>query len=225
MRSTPASALFLVFCFSSLHAQTAAAGFGAVSGGSALTRTHDEPKPPDCLIRTTEDFVPLTLSERLVHALSSVAGPSPLAFVALRAGIDTAGNRPQEWGRGAGGFGLRYGSYYAEYFISQSLEQAGAMALQEDTRYFASGEHSFFRRMAYAAGSTVLARHDNGSRSISISVLGGAAGAAFISRAWQPRSNGSAADAAVSFGLTMASRAILNEAREFSPRILGRILR
>jgi hypothetical protein len=53
--------------------------------------------------------------------------------------------------------------------------------------------------------TTLLARHDNGDQSFSFSHIGSAAGAAFISRAWQPRGTTSAADGAVSFGISVGS--------------------
>jgi len=166
----------------------------------------------------------MTRSERLVYAETSTLGTTAFVFAAARAGLDQAVDRPQEWQQGARGFGLRYGSVYGEYFIGQTFEHLTAYGLHEDNRYFASGQRGLARRLGYAIGSTFLARHDDGSRSISISGIGGAGAAAWLSRQWQPRSTTSNADAAVSFGLTLGVRAGLNILREFSPR-LERILR
>jgi hypothetical protein len=52
--------------------------------------------------------------------------------------------------------------------------------------------------------------------------MSSAAGAAFISRAWQPRSTTTAGDGAVNFGLTMASDASFNIFREFWPDLSHR---
>ena len=65
--------------------------------------------------------------------------------------------------------------------------------------------------------STLLARHDNGNTYFSFSRMGGAAGAAFISREWQPRSTTTAGDGAVSFGISMGSDVGFNVVREFWP--------
>jgi hypothetical protein len=184
-----------------------------------------EKPPAACLYRMAEDFVPMTRSERVPEAVASVAGGNPFVFSAISAAIGQGYGRPREWGQGAEGFGLRYGSGYAQYFLSQIFEQGTAYMLHEDNRFFGSGERSAGRRLRYAVASALLARHDDGSRSVSISAIGGAAGAAFLSRAWQPRSTTSAGDGAESFGLTMAARIGVNILREFSPRIFGRILR
>jgi hypothetical protein len=93
--------------------------------------------------------------------------------------------------------------------------------LHEDNRYFVSGQTGFLRRTKYAIVSTLLARNDNGTQSFSFSRVGSAAGASFISRAWQPRSTTSAGDGAVSFGITMASDMGFNVFREFWPDLKG----
>ena len=167
----------------------------------------------------------MTKSERLTTAEAAVVGPSPFVYTALRAGINQAWNRPKEWKQDAAGFGWRYGSIYAEYLISQTFEQGVSYMRHEDNRYFVSGDRNVLRRFGWALTGAVLARHDDGRLRPSISAIGGAAAAAFVSRAWQPRSTTSAGDGAVSFGLTLAGRAGLNVMREFSPRFAARILR
>lgn len=79
-------------------------------------------------------------------------------------------------------------------------------------------------RLTYVLSSTVLARHDDGSRSVSISVISGAAASGFLSRGWQPRSTTTAGDGAVSFGLTMGFRAGMNVAREYLPARFSKFL-
>lgn len=167
----------------------------------------------------------MTLSERLVYGLRSVTGPVAFLRTALRAAVNQGLDSPKEWGQGDEAFARRFGSAFAERIISQSLQQGAALALHEDNRYFRSGEHGFKRRLGYAVASSFLARHDDGARHISISGIGGVAGEAFIARAWQPRSTGSAGDAALAFGTAMATRVGINTAREFLPRVLTRLLR
>jgi hypothetical protein len=64
-----------------------------------------------------------------------------------------------------------------------------------------------------------MARSRNGSRHVSISEIGGFAGGAFISRAWQPSSNAQASNAAASMGVSIGLAAGMNVAHEFFPRI------
>lgn len=162
-------------------------------------------------------FAPMTRSERFHNYLVRVAGPQPFITAAATAGISQAEGTPKEWGGGAEGYGKRSGSAFAEHFIRGTLEYGVSAALHEDNRYFVSGQTGFFRRTKYAVVSTLLARHDNGDQSFSFSRIGSAAGAAFISRAWQPRSITSAGDGAVSFGISMGSDIGFNVVREFWP--------
>lgn len=50
-------------------------------------------------------------------------------------------------------------------------------------------------------------------------------GRLFISRLWRPRSNDSAGDGAVSFGISMATNAGVNVIREFLPDVTHHIFR
>ena len=167
----------------------------------------------------------MTPSERIGHAIRDLTSPKEFIYDAMRAGLDQAVNGHEEWGQGVKGFARRYGSGYAQYFISETLTEGSAYFLHEDNRYFRSGKQGFGPKFRYAITSTLLTRHDDGSRSISISTIGGVAGAAFISRIWQPRSTSSAGDAAVSFGLTIMFRSGLNLLREFSPGLAGKVLK
>lgn len=177
---------------------------------------------PDCRVRTAEDFVPMTRTLRAAYYVRSIVGPEAFLYSAVRAAGEQAIHRPREYGQGAEGFGLRMGSIYAERIIGQTFEHGFALGLHEDNRYFASGQRGFGRRLAYAFGSAFVARHDDRSRALSLSVLGGTAVGAFVSRTWQPHSTTSMADGAVSFGVTLGLRAVFNVAREFMPAVVAR---
>ena len=94
--------------------------------------------------------------------------------------------------------------------------------LHEDNRYFVSREKGFWPRFGYSLSSGILARHDNGKRYPSASLLIGYAGGAYVSRFWQPASANSVGDAAVSFGISMGWNIGLGAVKEFLPGILHR---
>jgi hypothetical protein len=175
-------------------------------------------------VRQAEDFVPMTRSERAAHYAHAILGPEAFVFSAAQAGINQLRNTPEEWQQGAEGYGRRYGNAYAKRIIGQTIENGVAFGLHEDNRYFRSGKQGI-GRLGYAVTSAFLARHDDGSRFISFSAIGGAAGSGFISRVWQPRSTTSMGDGATSFGISMGFRAGFNVAREFLPRRIGKFLR
>jgi hypothetical protein len=191
---------------------------GAVS--SAFAFADDQPDNdlrPAVSSPPPREFAPMTRSERISRYLTGLTDAESVFRAAASAGFAQSSNTPREWGGGAEAYGKRVGNSYAEHFINRTLQYGIAAALHEDNRYFASGETGFFRRTKYAIASTFLARHDNGSRFLSISRFGGVAGAAFISRQWQPRSTTSAGDGAVSFGTTMGVDVGFNIFREFWP--------
>jgi hypothetical protein len=180
----------------------------------------DSPGPTSvaaAVISPAPQFSPMTRSERLRNYLVNVFGWEAVFRSAAGGAIRQADDSPKEWGGGAKAYGERVGSAYAQHFIDRSLQYAISSAFHEDNRYFVSGESGFFRRTKYAIKSTLMARHDNGNQYISFSRIGGAAGGAFISREWDPRSINTAGDGAVSFGLTMGTEMGFNVFREFWP--------
>ena len=177
----------------------------------------DGPKPTTSSTPTAAEFLPMTRSERLRNYLLGIGGVESVIRAAASGGIRQAENSPKEWGGGAQAYGYRVGDAFAQHVIRGTLQYGASAILHEDNRYFVSGQSGFFRRAKYAVASTFLARHDNGQQQLSFSHIGGAAGTAFISRIWQPRSTTSAGDGAVSFGIAMGTDIGFNMFREFFP--------
>jgi hypothetical protein len=173
--------------------------------------------------RTQDQFEPLTPKERLKVYAKDLFSPFHLMMAGASAGITQAQNVPTQWGQGARGYGRRYANYYAYALTSSALQMAGEDLLHEDNLYYGYGEHGIWKRVRYAVKSSVLARSADGTRHLSISQIGSTAGAAFISRLWQPPNNDSAGDGAVSFAISLATNAGVNVALEFLPDITRRI--
>ena len=201
------------------HRLTALLGFTAAFAiGTAMAGEGTKPDA-DTAASTPppREFAPMTRSERFANYATSLADPGSILSAAASAGIRQATNSPKEWGGGAEAYGDRIGSAFAQHVIQNTLMAGSAFALHEDNRYFASGQSGFLRRVKYAVRGTLMARHDDGHQSLSFSRIGGTAGAAFISRIWQPPSATTAGDGAVSFGISMGSQAGFNIFREFWP--------
>jgi|SRR5215831_3378137 len=169
------------------------------------------------------DFRPLTQSERTHLYFKTMVNPLGFFKAAFSAGIDQWKDKPPEWSQGASGYGKRFLNIEGQYSIQRTVTFGLSSALHEDNRYFNSGKQGVWRRTEYALTSSMLARHDDASRHVSISQLGGVAAAAFLSRLWQPKSQSSLGDGAVSFGLTMAGNTGFSVVKEFLPD-LGRAL-
>jgi hypothetical protein len=169
--------------------------------------------------KTQDQFKPLTSKERLKIYSEDLVSPFHFFLAGASAGITQLKDTPAEWGGGAEGYGKRFANYYALATVGNIFQMVGEDLLREDNFYYGSGEHGVWKRVKYAVKSSVLARGSNGSQHFSISQVGSTAGAAFISRLWQPRTNDSAGDGAVSFGIAMATNAGVNVIREFLPDI------
>jgi hypothetical protein len=151
---------------------------------------------------------------------------NPFGYIkaGFSAGLDQWKDKPPEWEQGASGYGKRFANIVGQYSIQRTVTFGLASALHEDNRYFNSGKRGLWPRTGYALASGMLSRHDDGSLHLSISQVGGVAAGAFLSRFWLPPSQHSAADAAASFGITMASNMGFGVVKEFLPD-LGRALR
>jgi len=170
---------------------------------------------------TTEasDFQPLTQRERTQIYLKTMANPLGYMKAGFSAGIDQWKDKPAEWEQGVSGYGKRFANILGQYTIQRTVTFGLSSGLHEDNRYFNSGKKDFWPRIGYAVASGILARHDDGTRHVSFSQLGGVAAGAFVSRVWQPASQHSLGDGAVSFGLTMTSNMGFGVVKEFLPDI------
>lgn len=166
-----------------------------------------------------KDFRPLHEDERIQLYVDTMVNPFGYIKAAFSAGLDHWQDKPSEWEQGISGYGKRYVNITAQYSIQRTITFGLSSALHEDNRYFNSGQKGFWRRTRYALMSGFMARHDDGSRHVSVSQIGGVAAGAFISRAWQPPSQRSAGDGATSFGISMLSNIGFSEVKEFIPDI------
>ncbi len=167
-------------------------------------------------------FVPVTEGERVLLYLQDTVNLVSVLSSATSAGIGQWRDRPPEWNQGGQGYGRRFGSAYAEHIAQATLMFGASSLLHEDNRYFRCGAAGFKTRLGYAVESTFLARHDDGSRHVSISKIGAFAGAALISRAWQSASSGALRNAGANFGISIAVAAGFEVAREFLPDLWHR---
>lgn len=173
--------------------------------------------------KTQDQFKPLTAKKRFKVYSDDLLSPFHFFMAGVSAGVTQAQNVPPEWGQGAEGFGRRYANYYATATVSDMLQMVGEDLLHEDNLYYGSGEHGIWKRVKYAVKSSVLARGGDGTQHFSISQIGSTAGAAFISRLWQPKDDRSASNGAESFGIALATNAGVNVVREFLPDVTRHI--
>jgi hypothetical protein len=175
--------------------------------------------------KTQADFKPLTANQKAKFYAKGLISPVMFFTAGAAAGIAQMEHVPHAWGQGADGYGERFGNYLAKQAVQRTLRLGLEELLHEDNRYFASGERGMGRRFVYALKSSVMARTDDGRQRISLSEIGSIAGGSFLSRVWQPTTNSSAGDGAVSFGIGMGANAGMNVLREFLPDATRRVFR
>ena len=166
------------------------------------------------------DFRASTQKERNQRYGKTLVNPIWYLKGALSAGQNQWMDKPAEWEQGASGYGKRYADIQGQYAIQKTVIFGLESLLHEDNRYFGSKKKGVWPRVGYALSSGVLARHDNGKRYPSISLVAGYASGAFLSRLWQPASSNTAGDGAVSFGISMGWNIGFGVVKEYLPDIL-----
>jgi hypothetical protein len=137
----------------------------------------------------------LTFGERFKIYWESFIHPQSVIGPALSAGIGQWQDTPHEWGQGGDGYGLRFASGYGRSVIARTIAFGVAAADREDDRYFPLNEGGIWRRTRHAVVGTFVSRTPSGGTMPAISRFAGVYSAAFISNAWEPRSQNSTADA------------------------------
>jgi hypothetical protein len=163
------------------------------------------------------DFQPQTQHERNISYREGLINPFGLGKIAGSAGVAQLIPKPESWGQGEEAYGKRVANLGGQYLIQKTVTWGLASALHEDNRYFGSGKHGFGPRALYALESSVLARHDDGSRALSISEIGGFATSAFVAGSWLPPDQNSPSNAAVRFAIGMGGNAAACMLKEFLP--------
>jgi len=213
--STPV--LYLSVCLAAAFGQTRSrpSTTGPSSGSSGQAEAN---RAATATLPGRAPYAPMTEKERLVYYLK--ASVNPIAFIRDGAGaaIGQWRDSPKEWREGARGYQFRYESAFGEHIVKESLEFTTSSIFQEDNRFRPSGESGFGTRLGYGITSAFSARHSDGSRHFSFSKVLSFAGAALISREWQPESTGHLKNAGANFGSMLGAAVGFDVLKEFWPR-------
>jgi len=187
-------------------------------GGGVLNHMYGFLKIPNADKRA--EFKPMTQNERNQMFMQRLSSPVWLVKASASAGFHQWADDPEEWEQGASGYGKRYADVLGQYAVRNTVRFGLESLLHEDNRYFGSGKKGAGRRIGYALSSGFLARHDNGKRYPSVSLIVSCASGAGLSRLWQPPSTDSYRDAASRFAVTMGWNVGLGVLKEFMPDLL-----
>jgi hypothetical protein len=188
-----------------------ASGFAQITNPGAAN-------PPAAPANAQPVYTPLTGSDRLQMFGRGVFGPMALATGAFSAAFGQWRDRPHEWPQGAEGYGMRFGSGYAQRIARETLTLGSTSLIYQDNRYFRSTDTRNMARLRHAIVSTFTARREDGSTTFGYCRIGSMLGASFIARTWQPPSTGSVNSAFQNFGTAVGVAMGINVAREFLPK-------
>ena len=139
----------------------------------------------------------------------------------MRAGISQAENSEPGYGRGAAGYGRRYGAAFADGTIEGFM--TGAIfpsILRQDPRYYQLGKGGFWRRTGYAVSRIFITRADSGKIQFNYSeVVGSALSGGISTYSYHPRSERTVRNSLTVWGTQIGYDAIAGVFNEFWPDI------
>jgi hypothetical protein len=173
--------------------------------------------------RTVEEdklIAPIATKEKFSIAAKDSFDPYAFPIAGFYAGLSYDRNDYAEWGRGAAGFGRRFGAAFADQTVSNYMTEAVfPTLLREDPRYFRLGRGSFWRRAGYAISRVFVTRTDDGGREFNYSEFGGNAVMAVTGDAYYPRGDRTVSAAAGRWGTQIGLDVVFNVAKEFWPDV------
>jgi hypothetical protein len=161
----------------------------AYGAGQMTPATERQPKPED------SSYSPITGKQRITWVVKGTIGPQSLATGLFTAAIQTAENRPREYGPHWDGYGKRYGLRLTGVGTEHVMEAGVGALWGEDPRYFRSRDSSFGGRMKNVMVMTVSARRTDGGLAPAYARFVAMPASNFVSNAWRPDSIANPSDA------------------------------
>jgi hypothetical protein len=139
----------------------------------------------------------------------------------ILAGISLAENSEPGYGRGAAGYGKRYGAAFADGTIEGFVTGAILPSiLRQDPRYYQLGKGGFWRRTAYAVSRIFVTRADSGRIQFNYSEIAGSALSAGISTySYHPSSERTVRNSLSVWGTQVGYDTVSQVINEFWPDI------
>lgn len=163
------------------------------------------------------DYKPITAGGRATWVLKNTFGYRSLALGLAWSGVQTARNKPVEWGPGWEGFGKRFGTRQATRLIGSTVEASVGALWGEDPRYFHSSRKGFWPRANHAARMTFFSYRRDGSTGFAYARAIGISASKAISSTWYPPSSDDWQDTTSRIGISYLGRFLTNLWYEFTP--------
>ncbi len=130
---------------------------------------------------------PETPKEKMTTALEDSFDYSAFVFVGVQAGAAMASASTPEFHQGAAGYARYYWHTFADQ-ADENLQVEGLLPIvfHEDNRYYTRGHGHVARRAEYSVTRLLITRKDDGERTVNLSEIVGAGGAAGLSAIYYP---------------------------------------
>ncbi|HEV7968856.1 MAG TPA: hypothetical protein VGP19_14865 [Candidatus Acidoferrales bacterium] len=176
--------------------------------------------PNQLTVEGAKKVSPIAAGEKFKLVAEGAFDPYEFITVGVLAGIGQATNDTPEWGQGAKGYGIRYGTDFGDQIIGNFMVGAVLPSVfHQDPRYFQSGKGSFARRFGYALSRVAVTRGDSGKTQFNISEIAGNGIAGVISNTYHPPSERTFGQTSQTWATQMGVDAIGFELKEFWPDI------
>lgn len=166
-----------------------------------------------------ENYVPITMKERLMWLLDTTLGPSHLAGGVVSAAYGTAVDKPPEDGPHWSGFAERYGVRLTGIATSNVMEAGLGAFWGEDPRYKSARGKSFGERVESVLLQTVETRKRGGEFSPAYARCIAFSASNFLSNAWRPDSEADSYHAGLRIGEAFGGQLASNTWDEFWPSV------
>jgi hypothetical protein len=176
-------------------------------------------------IPSTHPLRPLTLQQRQqVYVRQTFLTAGSYVARMFSAGIDQVRGVPSQWGGGMDAYGLRFGSRYGQFVITNTLQSAGNAMLGYETRYDLCKCKGFWPRSKHAIARNFYTYNaTERERRPQIPLYAGAFGAGMISSIWLPGHRSSWTDGAYAALGQAAYGSGINWVSEFAFDILHKV--
>lgn len=166
----------------------------------------------------TISAAPFTVRDKFDYRIVQSFGLRGFVGSALSAAVGQAMNAPHEWGQGAEGYALRYGSSFGGNVTRQSFSWVLESAFHEDPRYFPSEDKcSAKERLINALKQSFITKTDRGGDEFAYARFISAFGAGQFENIWLPRSDNTVAKGIQRGAISIGADAAYDMLQEFFP--------
>ena len=171
---------------------------------------------PNFYVSYIFDAAPLTAKQKFTLSLHDTFDPFNVVVAGAAAGIEQGNNTYPGYGKGAAGYGKRFGASYGDILTDGIFSNAiFPMIFHQDPRYFYQGTGAFRSRFIHAVSFAVLVRSDNGHSMLNYSFAAGDIASGALSNLYYPHADRGTSLIFTNAAISIGGRALGAIVREF----------